>query len=342
MAITPERLIQIAKAKGVDTSKYEAKLGGQTEQPNELSRTLETLKAQGLLAPEKGMRGNVADAMFRVAGKEPPASYGGGIGEDGVGKLVLGKVLGDALKDPIDVQIDRDYKRASTERALRDPFYMSNHGQQYYGAKTDQAAAQAENFKLGSGIVRDAIGGQGQGNLPVGTTVTSGGITVPVNPKLDESQTNVISGVNKYAPMVDRLEALINKGALEGTGHKLMAEYGNKSMIGRYLTPDNTPIEELASIASELQKYMFSEGGKTLSPTEKTIVNSGLTFAGKSNEQIKHDVSEAINILRLKKDIIFGGMNAAMQQTPSVNPVGGQVDFSKMSDEELMRIAGGQ
>ena len=287
--------------------------------------------------------GAVANTLGRTAtgfmGKDSP--------QNDYQKMYNQELIKKQFEDPTEKAIKQDYLQARADQARRQPFYQSDLGQDYYGAKTRQAGAQAENFELGSGMVRDAIGGNGNqgGNIPVGTTITSGGVTVPMNPKLDEAQTNVISGTNKYEPMVGRLEQLVNEGALEGPGHKLMAEYGNKSMVGRYLTPDNTPIEELASIASELQKYMFSEGGKTLSPTEKSIVNSGLTFAGKGNEQIKHDFSEAIKILRLKKDLIFGGMNAAMQQQPSQQfnqPTQNTTDYSQMSDEELIRLAGGQ
>ena len=59
-----------------------------------------------------------------------------------------------------------------------------------------------------------------------------------------------------------------------------------------------------------MKKFAFYEGGTHLSPTEKEVVNAGLSFVGKGDNAIKRDFKAAIDILRQKKVVTMGGANA--------------------------------
>ena len=165
-------------------------------------------------------------------------------------------------------------------------------------------------------------------------------LRVQPNPIPNEWQANSIAGAEKFEPLVASIKELISGGALAGKDgssnqwNKYLAE-GGDSWVRRLLTPDNTPLEELASKRAELIKYAFSEGGKTLTVDEKRTVKAGLDFTGKSDTQISKDLEEAISILRRKGTLAVGGKFAAStfggqsQQSSATQYVVGQVRKTK-------------
>jgi len=190
-------------------------------------------------------------------------------------------------------------------------------------AKIKTEMAKAKNFEQGGGrdpLVDqyDAYNEDGSidfSKLPPNTSAYTdryGNVRIRVNPNPipTEWQANAISGAEKFEPLVSGIQQLIDNGALKGGWDKYLAE-GGDSWIRRILTPDNTPLEQLASKRAELIKYVFSEGGKQLTEGEKQTVKAGLDFVGKSDAQIKQDLAQAISILRSKGELATGGKMAA-------------------------------
>lgn len=190
-------------------------------------------------------------------------------------------------------------------------------------AKIQTEMAKAKNFSEGGGLdplieQYDAYNEDGSidvSKMPPGTTFYTdryGKAKARINPNPipTEWQANAISGAEKFEPLVADIQKLIDGGALSGGYDKYLAE-GGDSWIRRLLTKDNSPLETLASKRAELVKYVFSEGGKTLTENEKEVVKSGLDFVGKGNDQIKSDLSEAISVLRRKGLLATGGKFAS-------------------------------
>lgn len=172
---------------------------------------------------------------------------------------------------------------------------------------------QSEN-KQKQELLQRALGGEGgSNNLPPGTTLNVNGFNIPLNPKLTEAEQSSVAGMNKFEPLVDIIkqrldEGVLGKDTLKRSYNQWLAE-GGGDMMRRFLIPDNTALEQLASSAAEMKKFAFSEGGKQLSPTELKVVMAGLSFFGKSDNQIKADFTAAIDILRKKKELALGGAN---------------------------------
>ena len=193
-------------------------------------------------------------------------------------------------------------------------------------AKMLTATTQAtllQNFIGGVGDKTDVSVGTGRAkNAPVGSTISVGGVTIPLNPKLTEASISAIAGSNKFEALVARITANVDSGTLNSGLNRSYTQFlaeGGGSPARRFLIKDNTPLEELSSDLAEMKKFAFSEGGKQLSPTELTVVMAGLSVVGKGDKQFKSDLLSAIDILRRKKGLVLGGAQSAQDPTEPDN-----------------------
>lgn len=187
--------------------------------------------------------------------------------------------------------------------------------------------------------ILDAIGDSTSGkknNLPPGTSASIGGLTIPLNPKLTESEQTAIAGEQKFQPLVDSINKRIDAGVLDSGKNRTYTQFlaeGGGSGFRRMLTKDDTELEGLASDLAEMKKLAFAEGGKALSPTEETIVKAGLEVFGKGNAQIKKDLQSAMSILTQKKDLALGGGNAVgKSEKKSTTKIINGYEYEKRSD----------
>lgn len=207
--------------------------------------------------------------------------------------------------------------------------------------KAADLLSKIQQRERGAQFLEKALSGDG-GNLPPGATFSSGGLTFPLNQKLTDTEQSSVAGVEKFEPLVKQVQGLIGKGVLgkpggivenvKRTGKQLLAEHGDNA-ISRILTPDNSKLEELSSAVAEIKKFAFSEGGKQLSPTEKAVVNAGLTLSGKSDEAIKRDFGAAIDILRKKKLLALGGANSVKNLSSETVDV--RAEYNKLRQSGL-------
>lgn len=314
MAVTREEVIAELKRRG-----YNGPIPGEQAQQQNQSQLIQSLQQ---LTPKKNMGHRVADAISVFAGGNPvpvdePNDYS---------KLYAQEAIKSQFKDPsYVVSYDKEGNPIFTQAPgdiKNAPFYSTPQGGKYYEAKTEQSQAQGKQATTETNLmnqvlpaVENAMKGN-QGNLPPGASVSAGPITFQPNPRLTDTEQGVISGFDKFEPIAQEIEGLLRQGVLSSGVSRnytqFLAEPGNNK-IRRMLTKDDSPLEKLQSAASEMQKYAFSEGGKTLSPTEMSVVMAGLSFQGKGDAQAIHDFKEAIRILRSKKALALGGRNAATQ-----------------------------
>ena len=304
-----------------------------------------------------GVRQNLSDALSIIGGGKANyfEKYAGD--ENDYSKLIAQEAIKKQFEEPsYVVSYDKEGNPVFNQapgNIKNAPFYASPQGGQYYGAKTRQAEAQAENFELGSGLVKDSLSGQGQvGGVRPGTTVTSGGITVPLNPKLTEAEGSAVSALRTFEPQIEDIAQSIRGGVFEPGGKGVLsnlkrtyqqASVDQPGMFGRLLTSTNPNLQAIQSELNSVRRYAFGEGGKNLTDTEKNIVFALLDTTGKSDNQIIEDHQKAIQILRAKEQIALGGANAVSQNM--VGSVNNQNNQPKQLDpqtaQQILQQAGG-
>jgi hypothetical protein len=217
------------------------------------------------------------------------------------------------------------------------------------GGGLDQLKQQDLISKINSrtatqNLLQGALNGQG-GNLPPGSRVTSGGVSIPLNQKLTESEQGTIAGVKALDPVVKNIEGIVDSGVLE-------SKYGDVGRtVEQALVDSNIPLlvskskglSELQSALAELRKTLpFTEGGKQLTETEKTEVFSLIKITGKDNNRIKSDVNKAMNILREKEKLALGGGNVAQSQQQNASNKSTQVtEFNSLEEAESANLPSG-
>lgn len=206
--------------------------------------------------------------------------------------------------------------------------------------------AQTQNAQQAGQLVSQAMSGQANqpSNIPPGTTVTSGGITIPLNPKLTESEQGVIGGVQGMEPMISQIEQSLNSGILESP----LGDFGrtlNQLMADRQsalFTAANPRLQDLQSQLNALKKTIpFTEGGKQLTTTEKAMVMALLNISGKPNDRIMKDLNQAMQILRAKEQLAIGGRNAALQSNSHTQVNSSNHQIVTGADGKQYRIVGG-
>lgn len=237
-----------------------------------------------------------------------------------------------SIEDPAEKAMKQDYLKARTENARRGPFWASDPGQAYYQARTGQASAQGQQAQTETDImnqVKDQLGnGQtGPSNITPGTTVQAGPYNIPLNPKLTESEQGVIGGVQSMEPMIGEIsESLKQDKALDTP----FGDFGRTFQQMRadrqsaLFTSTNPKLQQLQSKLNTLKKTIpFTEGGKQLTETEKSMVMALLNISGKPDTQIMTDINQAMGILRAKEKLALGGRNAAIESKVQPSQVGG-------------------
>lgn len=176
-----------------------------------------------------------------------------------------------------------------------------------------------------SKVMENINGSSVDGDIPPGTTVSIGGVTIPINPKLTESEQSSVAGVQSLEPILKDIEGLIGEKNQEGKS--IGFSESNSGIIGdvkrtaeQLAVDSSTPLlvsksDRLSTLQSKfatLKKTLpFTEGGKQLTTTEKKQVFALLNTAGKDDKRIEKDLNEAMSILRRKEKIALGGANAA-------------------------------
>src|SRR3990167_2596878 len=364
-----QKKIQQAKASGQNVSKYEGLLRqqppGQINMPsapliNTPSTTTqvaqpEAASSSGLTQnPElnamimramrpKGIVGKAGDA-FTILGGGQPRDMG-----DDYSKLYAQEAIKKQFEEPsYVVSYDKEGNPVFTKapgNIKNAPFYASPAGGQYYQARTGQAEAQGTQAKTETEMIntvlpqiRQSMSGQG-GDITPGTTVQAGPFNVPLNPKLTESEQGVIGGVQAMEPKIAEIEQSLNSGILETPNLGDVGRTINQLRADRQsalFTATNPKLQQLQSELNTLKKTIpFTEGGKQLTETEKSMVLALLNISGKNNGQIMLDINRAMQILRAKEQLALGGRNVALEGTSNVRTGGNDLDAINAELEQI-------
>jgi len=215
-------------------------------------------------------------------------------------------------------------------------------------AKQERLAKQQEMLDriLGGGQSdgTDGTVGAVAGNLPPGSTIQVGGVRIPLNQRLTDSEQAAVSGSIAIEPVVDRIITSVDTIFVEPkTTKEKIARTARQAIADSDNTLLSSQDPELQSFQQELANLRrlipFTDGGKQLTPFEAKRVFALLNTTGKNNKQIKKDIGAAVSIVKAKGGLSLGGRQAALnlkQSAPQDNS-----DLATMSDEELKKIAGG-
>ena len=355
MPVTEEQLIQLMKSKGITDEQINQgramKMARQAipQQPQQN-------KPQSVNDMIRGINPVLGDAVGKMAGTvQQLAGVNNTATTDPYQKALLEEQAKAQFREPeYVVSYDQSGQPVFTKapgNIKNAPFYSTQQGGQYYQARTGQAESQGEQAKTETDImnqVKDKLSSEGGQGITPGTTVQAGPYNIPLNPKLSEAEQGVIGGVQSMEPMIGEIQKSLESGVLESsfgdvgrTVNQLLAD--RQSAL---FTANNPKLQQLQSQLNTLKKTIpFTEGGKQLTETEKAMVMALLNISGKPNPQIMNDINQAMQILRAKEKLALGGRNAALQGTQQPQQAGqvnaGGFDVSKMSDEELAKMAGG-
>lgn len=165
----------------------------------------------------------------------------------------------------------------------------------------------------GSGGIVGAVGG----NLPPGSTVTVGGLRIPLNQRLTDSEQAAVSGSIAIEPVVDRIitsvdtifaEPKTTKEKISRTARQAIADSDNT-----LLSSQDPALQSFQQELANLRRLIpFTDGGKQLTPFEAKRVFALLNTTGKNNKQIKKDITAAVSIVKAKGGLSLGGRQAAV------------------------------
>jgi len=190
------------------------------------------------------------------------------------------------------------------------------------------------------------LGGAMGDNVPPGTTIHAGPMTIPLNPALTEGEAGRVSALPTMNKMVDEIKAIVSSPKyMEGgnMSHLLRGIAADHTSMP-FLTYGNKDASDLQSKMANLKTTFFAEGGKALTEQEINVLKPLIEISGKSPERIQQDLDTFVvkynEFLKAKQGGLMG--YNPNQQPNQGQPTGGGFDMSNMSDEELAKMAAGQ
>lgn len=207
--------------------------------------------------------------------------------------------------------------------------------------------AQTKQVEAGNEILDNINNNKEPGQVTPGTTFTGGGVTIPLNPPLTESESRGFAAAPIIHDFANEFLGYVNQGVLgKGDVSSAMKGMAIDSDVPFLTHPnlyggDKSVQAAQSSMLRLKNATVFSDAGKQLTGTEKGIVFALLKTSGKTPDQIKRDIPEAIRKFDQFVQAKKGGMMGykPTQQTPPSSS--NNTDVSSMSDEELQRIING-
>ena len=333
-----EELLALKKqlvAQGITKEDIQAHLSGQSaQQPTQQSQIPDLTQFQ---QPQQSASQLVGNFMTRLGGGKP---------EDGTSDLAK-LYQQEAIKSHFDkgdyvVSYDKEGKPVFTQApgAIKNqPFYATQQGGSYYGAKTGQAGAQGAQAKTETELmemvkkqIQDALKNQSEGTQnpssnPIipGTKVQAGPISIPLNPELTESEARSFGTLPVLNDAVTKFTALAQKGTLEDPNQ--MSAAGKGFAVDKGWAPLTFGQEDLSSMQAELNRIkantLFAEGGKTLTTNERQVIENLFSTSGKDKGRIINDVQEGV---RKYSEFVAAKRGGMMGYQPNQSSKGGQID----------------
>lgn len=215
--------------------------------------------------------------------------------------------------------LENEYKQAQIQ-ALKDK-------SEYQNALVDAKLANNDRLLQQQTLLSSLLGGSGS-NLPPGSTANIGGLRVPLNQRLTDSEQAAVSGSQSIEPVVKDIVSSINsgifgKGDVERTLRQSIIDSGKT-----LLSSKDVKLQSFQQDLANLKRLIpFTDGGKQLTPFEAERVFALLNTTGKNDQQAVKDINAAVSIVLRKGSLSIGGRNEAirgMQQeaTEDNDPLG--------------------
>ena len=204
--------------------------------------------------------------------------------------------------------------------------------QQAADYKSQADTRQAELLDPGAGLrgVMSAFKAQGTG-APVGTIYAhkmpdGSTINIPFNPDITGTEADTIAKASGLQAVKDQLYKFLDEGNF-GSDTKPIKRTINQARVedpNALMTAGNQSLGDFRGLYNVIrQAALFDEAGKALTGSEKVEQLRLLQLVGKTDAQIKKDLSGLIEKNWRKMQVIMGGTSAAQgmmsPQTGSTN-----------------------
>ena len=270
-------------------------------------------------------------------------------------KLILSEKIKQQYKDPnYVVSYDADGKPVFTQAPgdiKNAPFYSSEMGGRYYGAKTGEAEANAGQATTETNLMNKvmpqvdaALSGQ-PGSVVPGTKINVGPISMPVNPEFTEGEASRISALPTMNKLSEEIKQIVQSPEyMEGNKWKhAMRGIAVDRTDMPFLTMGDKFSSNLQSKLANLKTTFFAEGGKALTQKEIGILSPLIEISGKSPERIVQDYNTFMvkynEFVKAKQGGMMG-YNPGQPSSPPPQSSETSNPFDGVSDEELRKIAG--
>lgn len=154
--------------------------------------------------------------------------------------------------------------------------------------------------------IKAAMGGEAQGDeVPPGTSISAGGVTMPLNARLTDTEQAITTG----AENVDNYTTeFFNKF----TAIPKLSEADKLAIDSNEPYLANGPLGAIQSTKQSLMAIIpFAKGGKQLTEGEKKAFSDLLRLSGKAPERIMRDYNTFRKEFKRTREVALGGSNAA-------------------------------
>jgi hypothetical protein len=179
------------------------------------------------------------------------------------------------------------------------------------GEKADLAEQSAETSlkqntaDLYKRVLSGQNGGGDMSSLPPGSSFSGGGLTIPLNQKLTESEQATIGGAENIQSYVDQLMPKLDELDFNNEASKIGIDSGEPYFA-------QGELGAIQSLQQSLKQIIpFAKGGKALSKNESERLEKLLNFRGKERERAKRDIQSFVTEFNTMRSLALGGANAA-------------------------------
>lgn len=175
-------------------------------------------------------------------------------------------------------------------------------------------SAEASTAEMVNARLANMQGDAQGGNFPPGTTVNAGGLSMPLNPRLTDTEQATVGGAENVDKYTTEFFNNFTKAPSLSEAQKIAIDSNEPYIAGK---------GNLGDIQSTKQSLMaiipFAKGGKQLTEGEKKAFSDLLRLSGKSNARITRDYNTFRTEFKRSRELALGGSNAA--RSDALGPV---------------------
>lgn len=175
-------------------------------------------------------------------------------------------------------------------------------------AKEDELAGSVANTAKN-------VSAQFGGNVPRGSKITRGGVTVELNPRPNQAEAADIASQSVMEPIFKDITRMLREGYMDGPSKNPIERTMRQGIVDLgqpIFASQDERLKQLTSAFNKLKMSLpFDQGGKQLTGTEKELVFKVLNVTGKDDATILSDLNFAMDKIRQRALLASGGLNAS-------------------------------